>query len=164
MPQPIIVFIPGLWVGPTIYQSVASILQTLHGYTTITVALPSTGTVSPGNPCLQDDVQSIRGAIKPLIETGKEVILVLHSAAGFLAGQAIGGLSMKERVSEGQKGWVRHIVFLAAVIVPEGYQLEPRPTYEYNVSRISLYGFNVCLSSAAVLVSKNEILADSAIP
>lgn len=129
-----IVFVPGLWEGPTVYTSIASTLQVSYGYTTTTIALVSTGTTSPGNPSLQDDVRGIRLVIEPLVEQGKELLLVLHSAGGFLGSNAIKGLTLKDRTGQGKKGGVQRLVFLAAGLAPEGYHHQPLPFFEYHVS------------------------------
>lgn len=96
MAKPVVVFVPGFWEGISAFDSVSIELKTVHGYSTAAVPLASTGTASPGNPTLKDDVRGIRSAIEPLVQDGKELLLVLHSAGGFLGAQAIKGLSVKE--------------------------------------------------------------------
>src|SRR5277367_2723445 len=121
MAKPTIVFVPGLWEGPTVFASLANTLESpLHNYPTLSITLPNTGKVSPDNGTLQGDVRGIRKQMEPLIEAEKEIILVMHSAGGFLGSNAIEGWSLEGRKKEGKRGGVRKLVFLAAGILPEG--------------------------------------------
>ncbi|KAL8644577.1 MAG: hypothetical protein Q9210_007185 [Variospora velana] len=131
MSSPHILLIPGFWAGTSVYDAVLTSLHE-HGYSAQTVPLASTGTSSPGNPSMQDDVASIRSVIAPLVEEGREVLLVLHSAGAFLGSMAIEGLSRKERMAAGQGGGVVKIVFLAGAVWDEGFQHGPLPFFDYQ--------------------------------
>lgn len=69
-----------------------------------------------------DDVQHIRSAIEPVVEEGKEVVLVCHSAGGFLGAAAVKDLGLHKRAGDGKKGGVSKLVFLAAGLGPEGWR------------------------------------------
>jgi pimeloyl-ACP methyl ester carboxylesterase len=139
--KPTIVFVPGIWEGPTVFTPLSTTLQTL-GYPTETATLPSTGTSSPGNPSMRDDEQAIRYIVKRLvIDEEKTVILVCHSAGGFLGSGAIEGLSAKNLKRKGGKGGVGKIVFLAAGLAAEGYVHGKMPFMDFVVSYCS-YGFD----------------------
>lgn len=141
MSLPHILLIPGFWEGPSVYDSVISSLQA-HGYTAQAIPLSSTGHASPGNPSMKDDVAFIRAVIAPLVEEeGKEVLLVLHSAGGFLGSMAIEGLSRKEREATGKQGGVVKIVFLSGAIWKEGYKHGPLPFFDYQVSTTTAVSF-----------------------
>jgi hypothetical protein len=132
--KPTIVFVPGIWEGPTVFTSLSTTLQAL-GYPTETATLPSTGTSSPGNPSMRDDEQAIRYIVKRLvIDEEKTVILVCHSAGGFLGSGAIEGLSAKNLKKKGGKGGVAEIVFLAAGLAAEGYVHGKMPFMDFVVS------------------------------
>lgn len=128
-----IVFVPGFWEGPEVFSSVASTLESL-GYAVTIAKLVSTGTSSPGNPTFGDDVRGVRQAIEPLVDAEKEVVLVMHSAGGFIGSNAIKGLSVETRRKEGKNGGVRKLVFIAAALFPEEMAIPPMPFYEYDVS------------------------------
>lgn len=82
---------------------------------------------------MKDDVASIRSIIAPLVEQEqRDILLVLHSASGFLGPMAIEGLSVKERREAGKTGGVSKIVFLAGAIWPEGYEHGPMPFADYQ--------------------------------
>ncbi|MCJ1309511.1 hypothetical protein MMC25_003171 [Agyrium rufum] len=133
-----IVFVPGLWEGSSVFFSLATTLQQ-EGYEAVTAELVSSGTSSPGNPSLHDDVAAIRKVIAPLIEIeGKDVLLVLHSAGGFLGSNAIQGLTAKAREAEEKKGGVFKIVFLTAGVAPVGFKHEPLPFF--NIQGDKLFG------------------------
>ena len=129
---PTIVFVPGFWEGSAPFSHVASLLQA-EGYPTEIATLPSTGTVSPGNPSMHDDVAAIRSTIINLVEKGQDVVLVLHSAGGFLGSNAIEGLSLKARQEKKLPGGVSKIVFVAGAVFPEGYTHAPLPFFTYDV-------------------------------
>ena len=103
-------------------------------YATTIASLPSTGTTSPGNPGMHDDIAAIRSTIQELVIAEKKVVIVLHSAGGFLGSNAIEGLSKTVREEKGLKGGVVGIVFLTAAIFPESFEHGPLPFGEPKVS------------------------------
>lgn len=129
---PTIVFVPGFWEGAEPFARVTSLLQS-QGYPTQVIELPSTGTVSPGNPGMYDDITAIRSAVTKLVENGETVILVPHSAGGFLASNAIKGLGIQVRRENNLMGGVSKIVFLTGAIFPEGFKHGPLPFFTYDV-------------------------------
>ncbi|KAJ5949352.1 alpha/beta-hydrolase [Penicillium verhagenii] len=120
---PTVLFVPGFWEGPTVFEKVTSLL-TASGISTEVAKLQSTGTTSPGNPSMKDDVKGIRAHIEAILARGEDVLLALHSAGGFLGSEAMQGLDKKTR---GDQSGVVSIVFLAAAVFPEGYQHQPLP-------------------------------------
>lgn len=134
MAPPTILFVPGFWEGPAPFALVTALLQSA-GYATQTATLPSTGTSSPGNPSMKDDIAAVRSAIAGLVDTeGKTVVLVLHSAGGFVGSNAAEGLDVKARQGAGLKGGVCRIVFLTGAVFPEGYKHASLPFFTYDVS------------------------------
>ncbi|MCJ1403203.1 hypothetical protein MMC11_006426 [Xylographa trunciseda] len=138
MIKPTLVFVPGIWVGPVVYDSVTATLRDPHGYTTTAISLPSTGKESPNAPSMKDDADAIRAGIEPLLDEGKELVLILHSAGGFLGSDAIEGLGVEARAKVGQKGGVRKLVFLAAALPDVGFDhgsVSP-PNFQYVGERM----------------------------
>lgn len=131
---PTVLFVPGLWEGPTVFEKVVSLLKTSEVSAEV-ATLRSTGTTSPGNPGMKDDIAAIRVHINTMLARGEDVLLVLHSAGGFLGSEAMQGLDKRTR---GEKPGVVGIVFLAAAVFPEGYQHQPLPfaVVEVRVLRI----------------------------
>lgn len=97
--SPSIVFVPGFWEGPTVFELVAATLRDTYGYKTEIASLPSTGQASPENPTMQDDIQAVHAFIERLVANREDVLLVLHSASGFIGTEAIKNLTAKERLS-----------------------------------------------------------------
>ena len=130
MSPPTILFVPGFWEGPAPFAQVSSLLQG-YGFPTEVAVLPSTGKLSPGNPSMVDDIAAIRSAVTELVESGKEVIMVMHSAGGFLGSNAIQGLGIKARGEA--RGGVTKLVFLAGAVFPEGFKHQPLPFFTIDV-------------------------------
>jgi hypothetical protein len=130
---PTIIFVPGLWEGPTVFNRVTSLLQA-QGYATEVASLCSTGILSPGNPNMDDDIANIRSTISKAVEADHDVLLVCHSAGGFLGSAAIEGLTAKARKDNGLKGGVVKMLLIAAGVFPKGTTPPVAPFFEFNVS------------------------------
>ena len=87
-----------------------------------------------------DDIATIRETIEKHSGMGQELLLVLHSAGGFLGSAAMDGFALPARKEKGLKGGVAGIFFLAAGIAPEGFKHQPLPFFEYDVT-LSLIRF-----------------------
>ncbi|KAJ5703611.1 hypothetical protein N7493_011536 [Penicillium malachiteum] len=120
---PVVLFVPGFWEGPSVFNKVTSLLEA-DGIATEVAELPSTGKTSPGNPTMKDDIAAVGNHIEGVLETGNDALLVLHSAGGFLGSEAMQGLDKKSR---GEEPGVVGIVFLAGAVFPEGYEHQPLP-------------------------------------
>ena len=147
MASPTILLVSGFWEDPETYAECRSLLKK-SGYETTAIGLSSRGHVSPGNPSMDDDIAAIRTPVQKLVESSKEVILVLHSAAGFLGSAAIESLNASARKAQGLAGGVAKIVFLAAGVAPEGADMENPPFAEIKVRSWLLaartYGWRSC--------------------
>lgn len=119
--SPTFFIVPGLWEGPGAFGPLKALLEQ-SGSSVFTTSLPSTGTKYPGNPTMDQDIAAIRGDLERVVDrAGDEgVVVVLHSAGGFLGSNAMEGLSATIRKSQGKAGGVVKIVFIAAGIMPEG--------------------------------------------
>ncbi|KAG9239359.1 hypothetical protein BJ875DRAFT_501418 [Amylocarpus encephaloides] len=120
MSKPIFVCVPGASHPAIIYDPIKASLA-LHGYTAIPVQLPSIGGIVP-NYDFTEDVVVIRHIISRCIESGLDVIVVLHGWSGVVGGEALQGLGKAERTRRGLRGGVVRIVFIMAWIVKEGFQ------------------------------------------
>ena len=111
MASPTILLVSGFWEDPETYAECRSLLKK-SGYETTAIGLSSRGHVSPGNPSMDDDIAAIRTPVQKLVESSKEVILVLHSAAGFLGSAAIESLNASARKAQGLAGVLQRLFFL----------------------------------------------------
>lgn len=81
---------------------------------------------SVGNPAagVADDAAHMLAVMRPLLDAGKDVVLVAHSYAGFPATSAISGLDKRSRRakngSQTAGGGVLGIIFLAAFVPVQG--------------------------------------------
>ncbi|KAJ5702713.1 hypothetical protein N7488_010261 [Penicillium malachiteum] len=128
---PTILFVPGSWEGPKPFEPISTLLSA-QGFITETAVIPSTGTVSPGNPNYKDDVLAVQEHIQSIVSRDEEVLLVLHSAGGFTGSEAMEGLSKKDLVAQGSKGGVIGILFIAGAVFPVGHHHAPLPFGRYE--------------------------------
>ncbi|KAH8895277.1 alpha/beta-hydrolase [Thozetella sp. PMI_491] len=119
--SPVLFLVPGLWEGPRAYAPLKSSLEQSGLSVTITF-LRSTGTRYPGNPTMADDIAGIQADLEKVVEAAGSngVVVVLHSAGGFIGSNALRGLTIGSRKEQGKEGGVTKIVFIAAGVAPEG--------------------------------------------
>jgi hypothetical protein len=65
---------------------------------------------------MEDDIAAVRTTLEKFMLQGKEVILVLHSAGGFLGSEAVKGIHKSYRETQGEKRGVRGITFIAGAV------------------------------------------------
>ena len=119
MSKPTLVFIPGLWEGPTAFSKVVNILKAEYNYPTVVIPLTSTGTSPPDVKTFLDDVNAIRESVETLVNEGKEIVFIMHSAGAFTGSQAINHLSLAYRKERGEAGGVRKLVYLCGALLPQ---------------------------------------------
>ena len=133
--SPTIIFVPGFWEGSAPFSKVNSLLQS-QGFITDIAEWPSTGTTSPNNPTMHDDIAAVRSKVVEYVDKEQEVLLVLHSAGGFIGSNAIEDLDVGTRRRKGIKGGVSKIVFIAGGLLLEGAEHNPPPVFECDVGPI----------------------------
>lgn len=142
MNRPIIVLVPGFWEGPDIYEEVMKHLESC-GFACFPMALRSTGHAASNppkkNPSFNDDVESIRQALKGLVSASKDIVMVLHSAGGFIGSSATEGFSHNERKAAGRRGGILKMIFLAGGVWAEGTQLVPMPFMDSRQGILQLF-------------------------
>jgi hypothetical protein len=123
-PKPTIVLIPGAWHSPSHYTTLHSHLQTA-GYPTTSSRLPSVGSTDPLAATTAQDASFIREQmLLPLLNQGKDILLVLHSYGGLPGSAAAKGLSKSERAKDGKKCGITGLVLIAALVAREGDSLQ----------------------------------------
>lgn len=130
MSQVSVVMVPGFWEASAVFSPVLEALKQDSNCRVSVATLESTGRSSPGNPTLEDDTAVIRAHIKNQIHDSNDVVLVLHSAGGYLGCNAIKDLTATERVKLGLKGGVKRIVFLCAGVFEKGTKTGPMPFFD----------------------------------
>ena len=119
--KPVIVFVPGAWHGPSCYEAVMKRLETA-GYETKGVALASVDAAEPLKD-FKPDVDAIQAIVKPVVDQGKDVLLVVHSYGGVCGTESVRGLDKASREKDGKKGGVSHLYYCCAFALPEGVSL-----------------------------------------
>lgn len=118
--KPTFVLVPGAF---HLHSCLDQVITELHAadYETRTGTLRS---VNNAAASLSDDVTFIREELLlPLIETGKDVVVVFHSYAGVPGSAAIRGLSKSERDSKGQVFGIIGLIYMCALIPKDGSPL-----------------------------------------
>ncbi|KAM0542352.1 hypothetical protein ACHAPJ_012817 [Fusarium lateritium] len=85
---------------------------------------------------MDDDIAAIAKDLTPVVEQAGEegVVVVMHSAGGFIGSGALKGLTHKARSAAGKPGGVVKIIFLTAGVAPEGFEQGPMPFFVYHES------------------------------
>jgi hypothetical protein len=112
--KPLVVLVSGGCHIPIHFRSFIAVLRD-RGYTVLVPALTtsSVGDEVVGKSHL-DDVAVIRRLLVPYLDQGNKAILFAHSYGGIPSTDAITGLTVTERASEGLQGGVTGLVYLAA--------------------------------------------------
>jgi pimeloyl-ACP methyl ester carboxylesterase len=126
--------------APVYFEPLAAQLE-YQGIPTVTTTCPSDNS-EPPTLGMYDDAAHIRSVILPLIDAGKEVLLVMHSYGGAVGTEAAKGLSKAERAKEGKKGGVVHLYYLCAFMLQEGQSLvscnEATPEMTLNAKAVDI--------------------------
>lgn len=78
---------------------------------------PPTG----GYPQGDDDARVVVEILKPVVDAGKTVLLLAHSAGGFVATEAaLPELQLKVRAAKGLSGGIIGILYMGAFVIPVG--------------------------------------------
>lgn len=133
MSKPTFVLLHGAWHTPRCWDRLTAQLDAA-GYTWVAPALPSSGS-NPPIPDWSRDVETIRDTVSSLIQE-HDVVVVTHSFSGMTGGTALEGLDKDASLAKGLKGGVVRIVYIAAFLVPEGFQHSPRGTRDNMVPQM----------------------------
>lgn len=116
-----IVLVPGAFHVDSSFNTLGAQLQQ-RGYNTRTWGLI---TIDKPHISIDEDAKALaNGMLKPLIEEqGKNIVLYLHSYAGFPGSVAIAGLSKAERAAKGLQGGIIGLIYQSAFIPHPGNTL-----------------------------------------
>jgi pimeloyl-ACP methyl ester carboxylesterase len=113
--QSTVLFVPGAWHLPDIYDKVITILSA-KGFSSRKINLASVGR-SPPVSSIEPDVEIIRDTALSEMRRGHDVIVVCHSYGGLPTNQALKGLENPRNAGGGR---VSAIVYIAAFLIREG--------------------------------------------
>lgn len=112
------ILIPGAFYNPDFFSTFQAQLEK-RGFHTIAIALPSFGSDDPASRSAQKDADFIRNtAIVPLVDDGKQVVILIHSYGGVPGSAAARGLGEEQRSWEGLQGGVVGLIYISAFLVP----------------------------------------------
>ena len=130
--KPTFVLVPGAWHSPVHYSLLTSFLNA-EGYDIVSQRLPGVDSPNPKNISVQTDADFIRSQeIMPLLNQGKEVVLIACSYGGSPGAAAAKGLSKAERKTTGKKGGLIGLIFIAALLAEEGLSLKQAVGGQFN--------------------------------
>ncbi|KAJ0167664.1 hypothetical protein CTA2_1279 [Colletotrichum tanaceti] len=118
---PTIVFTPGAWHEPWVFDPVREDLAG-RGYPTAAAALASVGCTDP-DVGLDQDAEAVRAVLRGLIDAGRDVVVVAHSYGGVPVSNAVRGLHYKDRAAQGLSGGVIMVVYMASFVIAAGESL-----------------------------------------
>lgn len=130
--NPTVVVIPGAWHSPWHYDRILAPFVKAN-YPVFCSRLPSVGASDPASVVVSTDATFIREKLLlPLIEEGKEVVLVMHSYGGSPGAAAAKGLSKIEVGAEDKAGGIIGLIFICAVLANEGDSLLSKRGGEFD--------------------------------
>jgi hypothetical protein len=132
------VIVPGGCTPPSLFNGFCTYAKS-QGVAIVAVKLPAVGR-QPGRPgpTNDDDVQAICDVVEPLLDEGKEAIIVTSSLGGVVGTQCLEFLSSPARSSRGKRGSVDKIVYVTSMILevntsPMDFFGEKPPRYMINI-------------------------------
>jgi alpha-beta hydrolase superfamily lysophospholipase len=126
-----VAIIPGSFAPAKHYDLFADTLSQ-HGIASQIIDIPSVGKHHGLPPqTMSDDVAEIVRVVEPLLDAGRQVVLMTHSYGGIPGTQSLKQLSRKAREAEGKVGGVDKIVYVTSVVVQVG------------VANLDLFGDNL---------------------
>ena len=121
MPDLTVILVPGAFHVASVMDIFGAQLQR-KGFDTRTWGLK---TVNVNNVSVDEDAKLMaEGIFNPLIEgQGKDIVLYLHSYAGFPGTSAIAGFSKAERLAKGLQGGIIGLIYQSAFVPKPGNTL-----------------------------------------
>jgi pimeloyl-ACP methyl ester carboxylesterase len=121
--SPTVVLVPGACHTAACYELLIPHLERA-GFPVKALTLPSINHGSPTEATCAEDANFIRNTVLlPLIEEGKDILLVGHSYGGVPISAAAFGLSKRTRSKTGKTGGVIGLVYISALMVGAEKQL-----------------------------------------
>ena len=129
--KPVIIIVTGAWHVPEHYAKVSNRLRHL-GYLVECPHLLTNNNVKPADKSINDDVAQIRNLTLDYLNTGRNVVAVMHSYGGIVGTTAFAGLGASSRPG---RAHVQALLYIAAFVPVEGESLydmiggKPAPWY-----------------------------------
>jgi pimeloyl-ACP methyl ester carboxylesterase len=118
--KPTIALVPGSFSTTAAYDKLIEQLSE-HGYPTLRIELKSVGGTVPATS--HDDAAHIHSTLSPLVEEGKEIVVIMHSYGGVPGTDGTKGLAKVDQSATGKSGGVIALVYIAALMIRQGASL-----------------------------------------
>lgn len=117
--KPTLVIIGGAFHTPASYSKLASALEEA-GFEVHVPRLLTCNEARPPNADLTDDTNLVRSYVESLVRAGRTVVPIGHSYGAQVMSNALCGLGLEARSSQGLKGGVSNLVYMVGYALPEG--------------------------------------------
>ena len=114
--NPAIVLVHGAWHVPRHYEVLLERL-TQQGFEVYCPHLATCNETTRQTASLYDDAEIIRECLLDLLDSGREVVMLLHSYGGTVGTQAAAGLSQGERAASGLQGGIIHLIYMCGFML-----------------------------------------------
>lgn len=119
MTKATILIIHGGWHTPSSYAKLISALESAD-YEVYAPTLPSMNGARPPTANLAADTALVRSYTENLLDTGKNLTVLMHSYGGQVGTNALVGLGVETRRKQGKAGGVEKLVYVSAFAMVEG--------------------------------------------
>jgi pimeloyl-ACP methyl ester carboxylesterase len=114
--KPVILLLHGAWHLPKHYERLISALRTEAGYQVYCPEIPSCNDAFPPNKTLDDDVRYARSAAMDIMQTGRDLAVLMHSYGGVVGTNALAGLHQAREVDGRRSGRVVSLIYMTAFV------------------------------------------------
>lgn len=121
--KPEIVLVPGAFGTPAGFNKLVKHLA-LAGFSTHGAPYPSCNPSEPATSSAQVDIDTVRdNTLLPLLEEGKDLIIIAHSYGGVVAGAAAKDLDKPTRLAAGHNSSIVGLIYVVGNITLENESL-----------------------------------------
>lgn len=121
MSPPTLLLVPGAWFPGEVFNPLVEALKAQHPYDIVIAPYPS---INPqGDPnitCETDTIHVRENFLKPLVESGRDVVVFTHSYGGMVGAGAATGFGKRSRSSAGHAGGVIGLIMASGFAVGGG--------------------------------------------
>ncbi|KAF3764321.1 alpha/beta-hydrolase [Cryphonectria parasitica EP155] len=135
--NPTLVIIGGAFHTPESYEKLTIALRSC-GYKVHVPRLPTCNEARPPNADMTDDTNLVHKYVDSLVSAGRTVVAIGHSYGAQVMTNALCGLGLETRSSQGLKGGVSALVYMIGYALPEGMSTFDKFKEFGNLENVSL--------------------------
>lgn len=120
--KPTILLVPGAWFPEQVFDGLIASLKRQGSFDCVVAPYPSINPVGDfGNMSCVNDTLHVRDKyLKPLVGSGKDIVVFAHSYGGMPAAGAATGFEKRTRSNAGLTGGVIGLIMASGFVVNEG--------------------------------------------